>query len=85
MTLDETVRVEKPLEVGVHLLQELLPQEVDVGLLLACTGTGTATTPATSASAATTAATATTCVVPGMSIRRSNIAHGNYWIEKIPV
>ena len=70
MTLDETVRVEKPLEVGVHLLEELLPKEVDVGLLLPSTGTGTtgtATTTASTSSAATTATTTTAGVVPGIN------------------
>ena len=66
MSLTETVRCEEALEVGLHLLHEVLPQEVGVlllvlllrrRLLLAAAATTTATAVATP--------TPPRCVIPG--------------------
>ena len=69
LNLPDAVRVENALELGLHLLEELLPQEVEVRRGLKAT---TAATAATS-SAATTPTTATTATsrvsVPGSAIR----------------
>ena len=73
LTLPETVRVEETLEMGLHLLHELLAQEVDVLLLHASTACATTATPTASA------ATTSRCVVP-RTIRNS--AHGDYWRQK---
>ena len=64
LNLTQAVRVEDALELGLHLLEELLPQEVEVR-----SGT-TATTATTAASSASTATAATSRVnIPGSAIR----------------
>ena len=76
LALTQAVRVEDAMELGLHLLEELLPKSVEVGCGLSASTTPTPATRATSASTSTTS--------PGIAIR-DNLSERQLMERKNPV